>query len=137
MQARIDDSLFTRRSPAILAVVFAGVALLLAAIGTYGVFAYGVSQRRREVGVRMGLGASPRQIGLQFLSLGFRLFAVGGLLGCLGAWLADELCKASFLQFPRFTLQHSPKLQSRCVSSPCLHPCCLQFAPRESYLPKP
>ena len=90
MQARIDDSLIARRSPAILAGIFAGVALLLAAIGTYGVLAYAVSQRRREIGVRMALGALPKQILAQFLQLGARLLVGGIVLGALGTWAAGR-----------------------------------------------
>jgi len=86
MQTRIDDSLVARRSPAILASIFAAVALLLAAIGTYGVLAYAVSQRRREIGVRMALGALPQQILAQFLGLGARLLLAGIALGILGTW---------------------------------------------------
>lgn len=102
MQARIDDSLVTRRSPAILAVVFSGVALLLAAIGTYSVLAYAVSQRRREIGVRMALGATPEQIGCQFLSLGLRLLAVGTLLGCFGAWAAGRAMQSILFEVSSF-----------------------------------
>jgi predicted permease len=90
MQARIDESLIARRSPAILAGMFAGVALLLAALGTYGVLAYAVNQRRREIGVRMALGARPQQVLLQFLRLGAKLLLGGVTLGALGAWGASK-----------------------------------------------
>ncbi len=90
MQTWIDESMVSRRSPALLAGIFAGVALLLAAIGTYGVLAYAVSQRRREIGVRMALGAQPEQVLAQFLGLGFRLLTAGIALGALGSWGAGK-----------------------------------------------
>jgi predicted permease len=90
MDTRITDSLAARRSPALLSGLFSGIALLLTAIGTYGVLSYAVAQRRREIGVRMALGAQPRQIRTQFLSLSLRLLAGGTLIGLLGAWQAGR-----------------------------------------------
>jgi putative ABC transport system permease protein len=100
METRIDDSLIARRSPALLAAMFAGVALLLAAIGTYGVLSYAVAQRRREIGIRMALGAQKHQIGAQFLSLGVRLLAAGSALGVLGAWLAGRAMQSVLFDVP-------------------------------------
>lgn len=90
MQARLDDSLVTRRSPAILAGLFSAIALLLAAVGTFGVLSYAVSQRRREIGIRMALGAEPGQIRSQFLVAGLRLVTLGGAFGLFGAWAAGR-----------------------------------------------
>jgi predicted permease len=102
MQTRIDESLITRRSPAILAAVFAGVALLLAGIGVYGVLAYAVSQRRREVAVRMAFGATPRLIGRQFLRLGAKLLVLGVALGSFGAWTAGRAMQSFLVEVPPF-----------------------------------
>ncbi len=87
MSARLDQSLVARRSPLMLAGLFAGVALVLAAVGIYGVLAYAVAERRREIGVRMALGALPTQILGQFLALGARLVLAGSILGGIGGWL--------------------------------------------------
>src|SRR5437660_3452710 len=100
MDTRIADSLITRRSPALLAGIFAGVALLLAAIGTYGVLSYAVAQRRREIGIRMALGAQREQIGAQFLSLGLRLLVAGTILGLIGAWLAGRAMQSILFDVP-------------------------------------
>jgi ABC-type antimicrobial peptide transport system permease subunit len=76
-----------RRSPALRG-IFSGIALLLIAIGTYGVLSYAVALRRREIAMRMALGARPEQIRGQFLSLALRLLAGGTMLGVVG--LADR-----------------------------------------------
>src|SRR5213080_3219217 len=104
MDTRIADSLITRRSPALLAGIFAAVALLLAAIGTYGVLSYAVAQRQREIGIRMALGAQREQIGTQFLSLGLRLLVAGTLLGLIGAWLAGRAMQSVLFGVPAFHL---------------------------------
>jgi predicted permease len=100
LEARIADSLVSRRSPALLAGLFAGIALLLTAIGTYGVLSYAVAQRRREIGLRMALGARPEQIRGQFIGLALRLLAAGTILGVLGAWLTGRAMQAVLFQVP-------------------------------------
>jgi predicted permease len=104
METRIADSLVARRSPALLAALFSGVALLLTAIGTYGVLSFAVAQRRREIGVRMALGAQPAQIRSQFFSLSLRLLAGGTLLGVIGAWLTGQAMQAVLFHVPALSL---------------------------------
>jgi predicted permease len=100
MDNRIADSLVGRRSPAVLAGAFSAIALLLIAIGTYGVLSYAVAQRRREIGVRMALGARPQQIGGQFLWLALRLLAAGTILGIIGAWITGQAMRAVLFHVP-------------------------------------
>ena len=104
MKTRVADSLIARRSPALLAGIFAGVALLLAAIGTYGVLSYAVAQRTREIGIRMALGAQRGQIGSHFLSLGLRLLAAGTILGLIGAWWAGRAMQSVLFDVPALSV---------------------------------
>lgn len=94
MDTRIADSLVARRSPALLAGLFSCMAVLLTAIGIYGVVGYAVAGRRREIAVRMALGATPREIRARFLSMAWRLVAVGTAIGLVGAWLAGRTMQA-------------------------------------------
>jgi predicted permease len=100
METRISDSLVARRSPALLAGLFSAIALLLTAIGTYGVLSYAVTQRRREIGVRMALGARPEQIRGQFLALALRLLVYGTIPGLIGAWLTGQAMQTVLFQVP-------------------------------------
>lgn len=112
METRVTDSLVARRSPALLAGLFSALALLLTAIGTYGVLSYAVAQRRREIGLRMALGARPEQVRAQFLSIAVRLLACGTAAGFLGAWLAGRAMGAVLFQVPAL---HTPTLAAAAV----------------------
>jgi hypothetical protein len=102
MESRVTESLADRRTPALLAVLFSGIALLLTAIGSYGVLSYSVELRRREIGLRMALGAQPGQIRNQFLLLALRLLAYGVVLGGIGAWLAGRAMQSVLFHVPPF-----------------------------------
>jgi predicted permease len=85
MAERIDGSLVSRRVPLQLIGCFSCLALLLAAVGIYGVLAFAVAQRSGEFGVRMAIGANAAQVERQVLGDGARLIALGLALGILAA----------------------------------------------------
>lgn len=87
MDERIDRSLTNRRTPMVLGLGFAVTALFLAAIGVYGMLAHQVGERRREIGIRMALGADRSSIFSMVLREGTAVVLAGALVGVGGAFL--------------------------------------------------
>ena len=85
MPERVDKSLNPRRTPMVLALGFGGIALFLASLGLYGVLAYQVAQRTREIGIRMALGSDTGRILTLVLREGLVLVLVGLTIGFAGA----------------------------------------------------
>jgi len=98
MAERLEASVLDRRTPTLLATGFAVVALFLAAIGIYGVLAYQVSQRRREIGIRMALGAASGSIFTLVLREGGAIVAFGTVLGIGGAYLLRQTIQAQLYE---------------------------------------
>ena len=95
MVQRLDDSLWARRAASWTFAIFAGVALLLAVSGVYGVISYAASRRRHEIGIRMALGARRGQVVRHILRHGAALIGAGVVLGLTGslalAWTLSSL----------------------------------------------
>ena len=98
MNERIDVSVVDRRTPMILALSFAGVALFLAAIGIYGVLAYQVNQRSREIGIRMALGAATSTIFAIVLREGAAMVLAGTVIGLAGAFLLRQTLQSQLYE---------------------------------------
>jgi predicted permease len=91
MQDIASQSMSSQRFPMILLEVFAGLALLLASIGIYGVISYSVSQRVHEIGIRMALGAERRAVFRMIIGQGLRLALAGLAMGIAAAAILTRL----------------------------------------------
>jgi putative ABC transport system permease protein len=94
MEENIDDSLASQRLTMTLLGVFAGLALILASIGLYGVMALIVAQRTRELGIRFALGASRGDVLRLVLGQGAVLVGIGLAAGLLGAFVASRALRS-------------------------------------------
>jgi len=93
MEELQDSSIARQRYEATLFSIFAALALLLAAVGIYGLVANSVTQRTREIGIRMVLGASVRDAVASIVTPGFQLALIGTALGLILTWFASALIR--------------------------------------------
>jgi ABC-type antimicrobial peptide transport system permease subunit len=97
MQEIVSESMSSQRFPMMLLGAFAGLALLLASVGTYGVISYSVSQRVPEIGIRMALGAEKRGVFGMVVGQGLRLAFAGLVIGTVASLILARLL-SSFSQ---------------------------------------
>jgi putative ABC transport system permease protein len=90
----VDRAMSAARFTMVLALLFGGLAMVLAAIGIYGVVAYSVSQREREFGIRQVLGARPADVVLQVMREGIATTSIGVVLGVGAALLCARFLKS-------------------------------------------
>ena len=89
MEEVVSRSISRQRFNVLLMTVFGESALLLAAIGIYGLMAYSVAQRTREIGIRMALGAEAEQVRQMVVFQGMRLAVIGVVVGLVAAFGLD------------------------------------------------
>jgi uncharacterized membrane protein YeaQ/YmgE (transglycosylase-associated protein family) len=91
LESVLHTSVDPSRFVTLLMSVFAALALTIAAVGIYGILSYSVSRRRREIGIRLALGAEPRTIRRMVAREGLAMAAAGCVVGVVGAQLAARL----------------------------------------------
>jgi predicted permease len=91
LERLVDKAVSPRRFIVLLLGGFAGIALILASLGIYGVISYSVSQRTQEIGIRMALGASAQHVRMRVLRQALMLAMIGIFVGAVGAWATAQL----------------------------------------------
>lgn len=91
LQTLVDDARIIPRLQMMLLAIFAGVAVCLTALGSYGVMSQLVASRQRDIAVRLAVGATPRRVGGMVLGQNARLALAGIAVGGVGAWQAGKL----------------------------------------------
>jgi len=95
VQSQLAETVSSQQFTMTLLAVFASLAVLLSAIGLYGVISYVVTQRRREIGIRIALGATPRMVARAVVARGLVLSTLGLALGLVASVWATKLIKSS------------------------------------------
>jgi ABC-type antimicrobial peptide transport system permease subunit len=111
MSDRVGDSLARQRFSMLLLTIFAGVALVLASVGVYGVMSYLVGQSTREIGIRMALGASRQAVLGMIIRQGMAVATVGAAIGVAGALTLSRVMRSML-----FGVQGSDPLTFAAVS---------------------
>ncbi len=98
----VSESIAQRRFSMLLLGVFAAIALVLAAVGLYGVVSYTVSQRTQEIGLRMAIGAQRRDVLRLVVGGGMKLAAIGAIIGVAGALALSSVVATMLFELTPF-----------------------------------
>ena len=94
LEQQVRENVYFDRLIGTLSAAFATLATLLAAVGLYGVLAYTVAQRTREIGVRMALGARGHNVRAMVLKQVSQMTAIGGMIGIVGAYFIGRFAQS-------------------------------------------
>ncbi len=125
LDSTVSESLGARRTPAVLTGLFAGVGLLLTALGLYGTVALEIGQRRREMAIRVALGAGRVRITGLVLARGLLLTAAGGIIGMLGFLASGRVIESHLYEVAPWdpaTLAGVTLILFACAVCACLRP---------------
>jgi predicted permease len=101
-RSMVDEALQAGSMAGILLIIFAGIGIVLAAIGIYGVISYSVAQQTGEIGIRMALGAQRKDVIRLILRKGIQLGLIGTLLGLIGGYIIANLLNSLIPRLPAY-----------------------------------